>query len=281
MVHTWSPGELFAALQAQHFGTTLGAEEGEELMGLLQAWIQRALGLVTLRDAIWVDPHRGIRVYSLICRGLTVAEHVVPSDLISEPQRLHGHELVSSEIKNALISQSDEHETENNATIHAERSKILSMLEWAEAQGLTLAYLASPGATYPFAENLDEPVVPRLVPYEYQEHSFERTAGWRRIATLGLIFLSVLFLGLSFLGRRPSQTTRVSLALFLLAVLVGVRAGWMGYSGAFCIWLVVNLLRSRQNLHLSFWQGLLLPIGVILLAFDRPVRGMWRWIMKI
>jgi len=202
MMHTWSPGKLFAALQTQSFGSTLESEEMEELMGLLQAWIQRALGLVTLRDAIWVDPHRGIRVYSLICRGLTVAACAIPSELISEPQALYGHALLSSEIKNALTPQSDEHETENNATIHAERSKILSMLEWAEARGLTLACLESTEATYPFAENLDEAVVPRLIPYEHLERSFERTTVWRRIATPGLIFLGVLFLGLSLLRRR-------------------------------------------------------------------------------
>lgn len=83
-------------------------------------------------------------------------------------------------------------------------------------------------------------------------------------------------------GQIPEHPAGLPLALITLALLVGIRAGWAGYAGSLCIWLVANLPGFRHGMALqALWPALpLLVVGLLLLSADRRVRAMWRWVRQ-
>jgi hypothetical protein len=95
-----------------------------------------------------------------------------------------------------------------------------------------------------------------------------------------LALTGVALLGIPLLtGHLPSQPAGIPLALLTLALLLGIKAGWQGYAGSICIWLVANLPGFHHGTMVDLWLAIpLLVAGVILLALDRRVRVMWRWI---
>ena len=98
------------------------------------------------------------------------------------------------------------------------------------------------------------------------------------LAATGVTLLATPML----LGYIPARPAGTPLALLTMALLVGIRASWPGYAGAFCIWLVANLPGFRPGSTLAdFWPALpLILVGLLLLGLDRQVRAMWSWLRE-
>jgi hypothetical protein len=116
-------------------------------------------------------------------------------------------------------------------------------------------------------------------PAPLADPAFEPPSGRRRavataLVTLGLVWLLVQLLVRESVAVRPAG---VPLALFTLALLVGVRAHWQGFLGSACIWLVANLPGFHHRTVLSWPTLPLLAVGVLLLALDGRIRAMWAW----
>ncbi len=163
-LHT--PTQLLEALRAGHYSSTLSAEQTEELQTLLQAWIQRALGIVTLRDALLVDPQRGERVYNLICVALTEIHLRLPPEVderlyaldaveISIPQAMHAIKQCYNKIDVA---------EERKARLYAECMHIQACIYKAETHDLALAYYEGTAPHYPFPSDLETLLPPKPVP---------------------------------------------------------------------------------------------------------------------
>jgi hypothetical protein len=117
-------------------------------------------------------------------------------------------------------------------------------------------------------------------PQAFRDPPFEPPSGWRRVAATALVALGTLWLGVQMLvwWGIPAQPAGVPLALYTLALLVGVRARLPGYLGSACIWLVANLPGFHYAEVIS-WPALpLLAVGVFLLALDKRIRAMWVWV---
>lgn len=261
MLREWTTRRLAGELLAGRFGGRLSAAQAAELQAQLHAWSQRALADLPLRDAMLVDERRGRRVFDLICVELTVDRVALPAGVDVEPAETP---VDLDDIPATL----------------AALPEMVGLEERARSKGLALALLVG-ADEYPFPANLTALVPP--LPGEAQKpaQSFEQPAGWRqRIAGL-LAVAGVLQLGVPLLyGRIPEYPAGLPLALLTLALLVGIRAGLAGFAGSACIWLVANMPAFRHGTQIS---GLLpaLPLlaaGVLLLARDRRVRAMWRWI---
>ncbi|RMG50350.1 MAG: hypothetical protein D6716_08745, partial [Chloroflexi bacterium] len=67
LIRTQSPETIRGRLRAGDFDTVLDPDGRALLDELLTAWIQRALGPLTLRDAMLIDPYRARQVYGLLC----------------------------------------------------------------------------------------------------------------------------------------------------------------------------------------------------------------------
>ncbi len=268
MVRCWTPQQLFDALQAQQFGTTLHDDEARALATLLQDWMQRALGLVTLRDAIWVDPQRGARVYHLICAAHTVATCAVPPALDKALHALDSAELSPAQVR-ALPQNT------------APQPALEALLQHAERDNLTLVRSPQSQGCSPLPNHLDylAPLPPP--PYQPAKPRFEQPVGWRRTLALLLVIAGVVALGGPLLmGHIPAQPAGLPLGLLTLGLLVGIRAGWPGISGATCLWLVANLPDFHHDQRFSPWSLLLVLVGVLLLSFDGRVRALWCWIWQ-
>jgi hypothetical protein len=61
-----TPRQLLTMVLSGEANRDLPPAARDELLTLLQAWDQRALSEVPLRDALLVDPERGVRVYQLL-----------------------------------------------------------------------------------------------------------------------------------------------------------------------------------------------------------------------
>jgi hypothetical protein len=253
IVRDWTPHRLAAELRSGGFGRRLSHEQIAELEEHLTAWSQRALGPMPLRDALLVDGRRGRRVYALICADLTAYRAPLAPELAS-----------------ALA----------DAPALAQEPELAALAARAEHEGLEIVPLAEPDA-YPFPDNLD--ALLQLPPNTSHPpvEPFEHPTGWRRriavlLAAGGVLLLVVPMLG----GQIPDHPAGLPLALLTLALLVGIRAGWTGYAGSACIWLVANLPGFRHGTDLrALWPALpLLAAGVMLLGRDRHVRTMWRWV---
>ncbi len=260
IIRDWSTQYLAQELRAGRFGKRLNPSQVAELEALLTAWRQRALGPLPLRDALLVDEARGRRVFALLCAALVVQRAPVPPDL------------------DATLP-TDPADLEELPAALAADPALRALAEVASHNGLRLAVQQAPDA-FPYPDNLEALVAPppRLArPAE----EFEQPTGWRRniailLATGGVLLLLLPLLG----GQIPRHPAGLPLALLTLALLVGIRAGWAGYAGSLCIWLVANLPGFHHGTTLqSLLPALpLLAIGLILLNADRRVRAMWGWI---
>ncbi|MCU0491853.1 MAG: hypothetical protein MUD01_09715 [Chloroflexaceae bacterium] len=265
MLQEWSATRLLQELEAGHFGVLLSDDERCELHDLLQAWVQRALGPMPLRDAILVDPQRGWRVYDLICIALADGPRELPPESGAALTALNTIPLTPEQLRQRLNS-------------HGGTDGISAMLARAETENLVFTYSSVLPLRFP-QPDLDT-LMPPLPPAARTTERFEHPSGRRRIFAMALALLGVLLLAIPMLfGEIPAQPAGLPLALITLALLVGVRARWPGYLGSVCIWLVANLPGFSHNRMVALWPDVpLLVLGVCLLALDSRIRLMWRWI---
>ncbi|WP_298400514.1 hypothetical protein [uncultured Chloroflexus sp.] len=262
IIRTQSPEAIRARLRAGDFDQVLDPDGHALLDELLTAWIQRAVGPLTLRDAMLIDPYRGRQVYGILC-AMTVRQRVevpadmaiylpaAPTDLAQLPPPLAGLPELA-----ALAAQ-------------------------AAQTGLTLAWQAQ---RYDFAppSNLLELTPPPPAPYR-NDLVFEQPTGLRRWIAIVLAVSGVIVLIVPLLfGHIPEHPASWPLALLTLALMIGIKAGPLGYLGAFCIWLVANLPSLRQGTPpISLWPDIpLVALGLLLLWRDRRVRAMWQFIRR-
>jgi hypothetical protein len=258
-----TPQQLRADLHSGRFEGQLARHEAAYLDELLLAWEQRALGPMSLRDAMLVDGERGPQVYNLICSALTKARAPVPAELApfltAAPSDLRT-------LPPALAA--DPH--------------LAHLAQLAERDGLVLAWLTRPDQ-FPTPAELTA-LIPEPPKSPRDERTlFEPPSGRRRQIAAGLAGLGVTILALPLLiGRIPDSPARWPLALLTIALMIGIRAGPAGFLGAACIWLVANLPGFRHGLSLQqLWPApLLLTLGLYLLSIDRRVQLMWRWIRR-
>jgi hypothetical protein len=271
MLRCWTPQRLLDELQAGRYGAELETSEREELQALLQDWVYRALGLVTLRDALWVDPQRGERVYDLLCTTLTTA-HVALAAGHASTLPDAGGDIPTQQVRDLLAQQPT-----------ARREPLATLVQQAEVDGLAFTWHYGSSTRYPFPDDLEHLLPPPPQPYNEPMVRFEQPTGWRRALAIVLVVLGVASLGVPLLaGSMPAQPAGLPLGLLTLGLLVGIRAGWPGSIGAFCIWLVPNLPTFHYGTSLAaFWPALpLLTLGMLLLGCDRHVRALWRWILR-
>jgi hypothetical protein len=277
-LRTWTTQQLLTELNGCRQTGTLTAEQHAELVVLGQAWMQRALGPLPLRDALLVDPRRGARVYDLLCTILTREYCPLPPEAASLLEPSACGELTPQQMRawlDAVIAANPQ-DAEHLADL-------IALLRRAEAEGLALACLADDARHYPFPDDLETLLPPVPSTFPQQHLHFEQPIGRRRRLAIGLAFLGVALLGLPLvMGYMPTQPAGLPLALLTLALLVGIRAGWAGYSGSLCIWLVANLPGFHHDtVATTLWPGVpMLVLGVILLALDRHVRIMWCWLWQ-
>lgn len=123
---------------------------------------------------------------------------------------------------------------------------------------------------------------PRPAPADARQDAtgFEPPSGRRWAVAMSLVLLGLIWLVVQVMVRESVvvRPAGVPLALFTLALLVGVRARWQGFLGSACIWLVANLPGFHYRTVLSWPMLPLLSLGVLLLACDSHIRAMWAWI---
>lgn len=265
ILRDWSVDQLRWELDDGLFASQLSHHDQEELRLITIAWSQRALGVMPLRDALLIDPMRGKRVNYLL--GLALTEemcNVLPSELLTltkqavplEPQRLR------------------------QSLVGIQSSCLERCLARAEQQSLHLACAAcNNDELYPYPDLAQLLPKPPHTPYAGR---FEQPRGLRRALAMSLALLGSMLLAWPLLlGRLPEQPAGWPLALMTVALLIGIRAGYAGYLGAACIWAVANLPTFHYGTLINLWPALpLLIAGLILLALDRRVRLMWRWIRR-
>lgn len=259
-----TPHGLRKALRDGRLGTQLSPAQSRELDRHLNAWGQRALGDLPLRDALLVDEQRGRRVFSLLCTTQTRERADVPAGLLG---RLAELPVALDELPGAL----------------AAAPGLVALAARAGRDGLALAALGADDE-FPFPEDLVAlaPALPK--PSTPNRPGFEQPSGWRRrsAALLAIAGVALLVLPL-LLGAIPRQSAGLPLALITLALLVGIKAGWAGYTGALCVWLVANLpgFHHDSSLLASLWPALpLLAFGLSLLWLDPQVHALWGWLRR-
>lgn len=262
ILRDWSPERLQGELAAGHFGRRLARDEGAELGEHLTAWRQRALGAMSLRDTMLVDPRRGQRVFSLLCAAVTKGRATLPEGLAGA--------LPEAPADLAALPEAA-----------AGRAELAALARGAAADGLTLGLIGATG-DYPFPTDLAGLLPGPPASGRPHEAGFEQPSGWRRriavlLATAGVALLTLPLL----LGAIPDHPAGVPLALLTLALLVGIRAGPAGFAGALCIWLIANLpgfRHGRSPIEILLPALPLMAVGLALLALDRRVRALWRWL---
>jgi hypothetical protein len=266
ILRDWSVDQLRWELDDGLFASQLSHHDQEELRLITVAWSQRALSAMPLRDALLIDPVRGRRANYLLGLALTeVTCNAAPPELLTLAHQ------TSSPLELQHLRQS---------LVGPQPSCLDHCLEQAEQQSLYLAWAAQDNdELYPYPDLnklLPEP------PHIPSTGSFEQPRGLRRAFAMSLVLLgSILLVWPLLLGRLPEQPAGLPLALMTVALLIGIRAGSAGYLGAGCIWAVANLPTFHYGTLIDLWPALpLLIIGVILLALDRRVRLMWRWIRR-
>jgi len=260
LLRSCTPNQLACELRAGRFGERLSAPEAAELDAHLTAWAQRALGELPLRDALLVDERRGRRVFALICQAHTTLSAAVPAALAAALP------LAPADLATLPVPLCD--------------APALATLAAAGRAGATLALLYQTD-DYTYPTDLLALAPPLIAAHRPAPHRFVQPTGWRRRSAALLAAVGVALLGLPTLGGRiPEHPAGLPLALLTLALLVGIRAGWRGYSGSLCIWLIANLPGFRHGTSFaSLWPALpLLAVGLRLLSRDRHVRAMWGWL---
>lgn len=309
LLRDWSPQRLCAAVLAgtevaglpadqQLAGSVpdlplLNAAQREELHTLLQAWMQRALGLLSLRDALLVDPVRGARVYDLLCTALTVEQHPLPTcNQLAFHATAHV-ELTPQQVRRLLAAQ-DRPPAHPAATgkqsalsgtldaflARAEQDDLGLIVHTFHDEAPTVGQGASGVSTgYPLPKDLDMLLPPPPPALTRPVQRFEQPVGTRRILAMTLALLgAVLLIWPLLMGQIPTQPAGWPLALLTLALMIGIKARWIGYSGALCLWLVPNLPGFHHDTIITtLWIGIpLMVVGIVLLTLDRYVRVMWR-----
>jgi len=257
-----TPSQLACELRMGRFGARLSAPQAAELDTHLTAWAQRALGELPLRDALLVDEQRGRRVFTLICQAHTTFSAAVPAALAAT--------LPTAPCDLAALP----------APLDA--APALAALAAAGRAGTTLALLYQTD-DYAYPTDLLALAPPPLTAHRPAAHRFEQPTGWRRRGAALLAAAGVTLLGLPTLGGRiPEHPAGLPLALLTLALLVGIRAGWQGFLGSLCVWLIANLPGFRHGTNFaSLWPALpLLAVGLYLLSHDQHVRAMWGWLKE-
>jgi hypothetical protein len=186
-------------------------------------------------------------------------------------------ELVSS-IGEALTAQQLRQTFPGTDSQHTELDRLLS---YADQQGLSLVWQQGTAPAYALPATLEILLPPTPEPYIDPALRFEPPSGWRRAIAVALVMLGVGVFGVPLLvGDKLAQPAGLPLALLTLGLLIGIRAGWVGYVGSFCIWLVPNLPGFHYDTPLATLPIMipLLLVGLVLLACDRRVRALWRWI---
>lgn len=269
VLRDWTAQQLLDELRSGRCGATLSRAEATELSSLVQAWVQRALGPMPLRDVLLVDHQRGSRVYGLLCAMLTAGRYPLPPALAQAIEPLGSSELSPAQLRSVVGANA----TPGDTTLS-------ELLARAEREGLGLLRYDGPTARYDYPPYLETllPTPPRPLPRPLPP--FEQPSGWRRNVAMLAALTGVALLALPLLnGSLPHQPAGLPLALLTLALLIGIRAGVAGFVGSLCIWLVANLPDFHHGTIIALWPTLpLLIAGVILLALDRNVRAMWRWI---
>lgn len=263
LLRSTSTSRLRAELRFGAFGTALTLAAAEELDGLLAAWEQRALGQMPLRDALLVDTERGPRVYALICAALTRERApVAPALAIHLPAAPCVIERLPPPISGDPA--------------------LAELATRAGLDGLALAWQMRPDS-FPPPQSLERLRPSPPPPPQRPAERFEPPSGWRRslaglLAALGVILLT----GPLMVGHIPEGPAGLPLAMITLALIIGIRAGWPGFLGAACIWLVANLPSFRHGVAISsLWPALpLLVAGLALLSLDGRVRAMWAWLRR-
>jgi hypothetical protein len=250
----WTPQRLLDEVEQGAFDAALGVERAAALRELALAWVQRALGPLPLRDALLVDGARCALAWDLLCEAMVRLRFPAPAGLASGPL-------------DALALPDD--------------APWAAPLRAAAADGLALATLPARDAPrFPAPPDLATllPPPPRALPPRPPD--FEQPAGPRRVLATALALLGAAIIGVPLLlGQEPTRTAGMPLALITAALLVGIRAGPMGYAGSLCIWLVANLPNFHHGSLLGLWPAIpLLCSGLVLLYMDKRVRAMWRWI---
>jgi hypothetical protein len=259
-----TPHGLRETLHAGRMGAQLSPAQTRELERHLNAWMQRALGALPLRDALLVDEQRGRRVFSLLCATQTRERASVPAGLVG---RLTELPVALDELPGAL----------------AAAPALVALAARASRDELALAALDTDDE-FPFPEDLVALALASPKPSAPNPPCFEQPGGWRRSSAALLAITGVALLVLPLLlGAIPRQSAGLPLALITLALLVGIKAGWAGYSGSLCIWLVANLpgFHHDSSLPASLWPALpLLTLGLSLLWLDPQVHALWGWLRR-
>jgi hypothetical protein len=266
LLRSWTAQSLLDALRGGHFGADLTPGERAELDDLLTAWVQRALGGVFLRDALIVDGQRGPQVFGLICAGLTRARVVLPPELADLVHTRGQGDLSPTDLANLGVKDPG----------------LARLAQLAGREGYALALLDQPGG-YPPPADLSK-FLPRPIPaHSFPGEAFAPPTGARRniavaLAVAGMALMIIPMLG----GSIPQHPAGLPLALITLALMVGIRAGWAGFIGSLCLWLVANLpgFRHDTSLIVVLPSLPLLALGLTLLILDRRVRALWIWIRK-
>lgn len=277
----WTPQQLLDELHAGRFGSNLSAADAEELATLVYSWVQRALGPMSLRDALLVDPQRGARVYDLICETMTTGRYPLSPEVARTLASLGDGDLTPQQVRSKLKELLTQKARSEDASLRLALPATLdTLIAYAEREGLSLACYDCNTARYPYPSNLDTLLPAPPIPLQPTIVPFEHPSGKRRAIAMFLALTGVALLGIPLLtGHLPSQPAGIPLALLTLALLLGIKAGWQGYAGSICIWLVANLPGFHHGTMVDLWLAIpLLVAGVILLALDRRVRVMWRWI---
>jgi hypothetical protein len=234
--------------------------------------------MVPLRDALLVDQQRGARVYPLLVQMLITRRAALP-DALAHALRPAGADGAAVVLSPQQVRQALDALDSSEQAAPAARA----LLEQAEAHHLTLAWQPCAAPCYPLPANLEQLVPPPPAVYREPEVRFEQPVGWRRTLAIMLAAGGICAFGVPLLlGQAPSNPAGVPLGLLTLALMVGIRAGRAGYAGAFLIWLVPNLpLFHYGTTPERMLQAVpLLLLGLLLLALDRHVRALWRWIRR-
>lgn len=284
LVRDGSPQQLLHDLRAGHFDATLSAEEIQELAALVYAWVQRALGPMALRDALLVDPQRGKRVYTLLCAALAAGRCPLPPEAAVRLAALDDASLTPRQIRDALAAQPPQRQPATNGipTGDPTLAQLDTLLALAAANTLTLARYDGDATHIAYPANLIDLLPPPPAPVRVSLEPFVHPTGWRRTFAMVMALTGAALLALPLIvGKIPAQPAGMPLALLTLALMLGIRAGWAGFTGSLCIWLVANLPGFHHGTMIELWPALpLLGVGLLLLAADRRVRAMWRWIRR-
>ncbi|NNJ08731.1 hypothetical protein EKD04_000140 [Chloroflexales bacterium ZM16-3] len=254
------------ALRGGRFGDALSPADRAELDELLTAWVQRALGSVFLRDALLVDGQRGPRAFGLICACMTRAYAPLPTNLADTLRTCGSADLSLGDLSGMAL-----------------RDPALARLaDLAGREGLSVALLDQP-VGYPPPADLDSLLPAPLARQTFPADAFEPPVGVRRSLAVALVVAGMTLLIVPMLGGSiPEHPAGLPLALITLALMVGIRARWLGFVGALCMWLVPNLPGFRHSSGLiELLPSLpLLIVGMALLILDRRVRALWVWVRQ-